>query len=97
MVTFTFTFTYAQARNFKTFLEDEVEEASAPLQQYGKALSGLGLLPDEVRTSDTYVAQKKRYDKAFQALRAFNTQFVKVFAKEYREDRAKTRRQNTEK
>ena len=52
-------------------LEVEWREAGKALKQFPKGPTGL--TPDTVKLSPEYRAAKLRYDKAFAALRAFNS------------------------
>lgn len=58
----------------RTMLEHNMQMASQTL----KALSGggpMGLTPDTVKATAEWQQAKQAYDKAFQALRAFNTTY----------------------
>ncbi|MDT8992775.1 hypothetical protein RQP54_18020 [Curvibacter sp. APW13] len=47
----------------------------------------MGLTPDAVKKLPEYIELKAAYDRAAQALRAFNTVYPKRFAKEIRAER----------
>lgn len=62
-----------------------VDITSKTLQQFPK--NSLGLILDEVKDTQEYKQAKSNFDNAFSDLRNFNTNFVKVFKIELREER----------
>lgn len=56
-------------------LEAEVRAAGAALKSFPKG--AMGLTPDAVKASPEWKAAKNRYDRAFAALRAFNSKRVR--------------------
>lgn len=67
-------------------LAADVARTSAVLQTFPTE-GPMNLTPDAVKFSPMFRAAKAQFDAAFQRLRAFNTVFVKQFAKEIREER----------
>jgi hypothetical protein len=67
----------------KLALDNAVTEASAALQKYPRG--NMGLTPDSVKASVEFQRDKRAYDQAFQAMRQFNTVFLKTHKKAYRE------------
>lgn len=78
---------FEEAKAEHDLIEKEVEAASAILQTFPK--SPLGGVRDDVRVTPEFRAANARFKKAFARLRAFNTIYVKRFAKEFRAERAK--------
>lgn len=82
----------ARAEEFKAakaeaaVVEKEMSEAQAGIDAFPRG--AMGLTPDAVRATPEWRAAKVRVDRAFARLRAFNTIFVKKFAKELRAERA---------
>lgn len=76
---------YVEAKQQRDRLETASKEASRVLQAFPKTENGL--VSDAVRESQEYQTAKAQYDQAFKALRNFNNQFVKVFAREIRRER----------
>jgi len=56
--------------------ERAVKAASAALRRYPR--DPLGLTPDAVKASPAWRADKARYDNAFRALQAANTELVRA-------------------
>ena len=48
----------------------DVDEASAVMNSFARG--AYGLVPECIRTSDQYIEASRKYNEAFQALRAFN-------------------------
>lgn len=83
---------YELAKIAKHQLEDEYNAACNALKLIpGVGTGPLGLTPDEVRATECYQLAKARMDRAFAALRTFNTQFTKRYAKEYAAERNQRR------
>ena len=78
--------TYLEAKTTSETLTAEVYRLAAALRVFPKD-GPMGLHSDTVRATPEYRAAKPAYAAAFERLRAFNGRFVKVFAKEIREDR----------
>jgi hypothetical protein len=78
---------FEEAKAEHDLIEKEVEAASEVLQTFPKSL--LGGVRDDVSVSPEFRAANVRFQKAFARLRAFNTIYVKRFAKELRAERAK--------
>lgn len=77
---------YAEAKQRRDQLEAEHQRASREL----KSLSGGGpfnLTPDSVRSTPKWQESKREADKAFAALQAFNSVFVRRFKQEIAQDR----------
>src|SRR4029077_2975107 len=66
-------------------IQKEVDAAEAVLQTFPK--SPMGGVQDDVRATPEFRAAKARFQKAFARLQAFNTIYVKRFAKELRAER----------
>ena len=77
--------TFEQAKVRQDELETAVKHTGIVLNEFPR--SGIGLVPDSIRTSPEYQAAKKAYNDAFGALRNFNVTFVKQFREELREER----------
>lgn len=77
--------TYLQAKDLSNALTADVKRFSAALDVFPKG--PMGPTPEAVRVTPEYRAAKTAFDAAFKRLRAFNGQFVKVFAKEIRAER----------
>ena len=56
--------------------ERAVKEASAALRRYPRGPAGL--IPDAVKASPAWRADKARYDSAFRALQAANAELVRA-------------------
>jgi hypothetical protein len=81
--------TYDDAMKHKQLLENHVEESGKALRAYPRG--PMGLVPDATKASDTYQRDKRAYDHAFRALRAFNTWFLATYEREYRAERSARR------
>ena len=73
---------FQSALAHKLRLEQAYSDASKAMQDFPKG--EMGLTPDTVRASVEFRAAKSRLDSAFSALKAFNSQFLKRFKREYR-------------
>lgn len=82
--------TYLEAKLAQVVLDDRVTKMSAVLDTFPKG--AMGLTPDDVKFSPAYRLAKQQFDASFAALRKFNGEFTKAFAKEIREDRLARRR-----
>lgn len=80
---------YELDRAYKATLEASVKEHSTALQKFPKG--AMGLTPDSVKKSPQWLRAKKEYDKAFIALRCFNSIFVKKYKKEMAMERKELR------
>lgn len=78
-----------EALKHKEALEAAYKHASDTLQAFPRL--GNGLTPDSVRALPEWQEAKQKYNHAFENLRNFNAQFMKQYAKEYR-DHIKTQR-----
>lgn len=76
---------YNEAKELKAKLQKAVDNAAEAFDQFPK--SGCGLVSEEIRTTAAYTNASKTYDCAFNALRNFNSKFVKVFKKELAAER----------
>lgn len=84
------TMNYTEAKAKGEELERRSKQAGERLRAIPGVGSGpMGLTPDSVKASPEYQKAKAEADKAFAELRAFNTFFVKQFARECREERRK--------
>lgn len=80
--------TYTQAK----LARDALEQANIAADKALKAIPGInsgpmGLTPDSVKSSDVYKAAKRDFDTTWQALRDFNSAFVRKYKKEIAADR----------
>lgn len=82
--------TYLEAKIVQITLDDRVNRIGAILDTLPKGK--MGLTPDDVKASPAYRLAKQQFDASFAALRKFNAEFVKTFAKEIREERMIRRR-----
>lgn len=82
--------TYLEAKIVQITLDDRVSRLGAVLDTFPKGQ--MGLTPDDVKSSPSYRLAKQQFDASFAALRKFNGEFTKVFAKEIREERLARRR-----
>lgn len=78
--------TYAIAKATRNALETECDAFSAILSASRKG--PMNLTPDTIKATPEWKAAFTGYVKAFKALRAFNTRFVKVYAKEIQAERS---------
>lgn len=76
---------YILAKAKQDELYNAMQAASEALQKYPKG--ALGLTPDHVKFSDAYQSDALEYNRAFEALRAYNTWFVKTYKKEIQQAR----------
>jgi hypothetical protein len=76
---------YQKARQHQAELDKACELLGERLALYPR--NEMGLTPDAVKASLEWKADKAAFNKAFQALRNFNSVFVKTFAKEMRAER----------
>lgn len=77
---------FEQAKAERDEIERESDEADAVLKTFPRG--PMGLTPDSVRATPEWKAAKARSERAFARLRAFNTVFVRRFAKEIRAEQA---------
>ena len=77
--------TYEQAKRFRDALERQMDAYSAVLNAAPKGQMGLTL--DSAKTPEWHAA-RQGFAQAFQALRRFNTTFVRQFRAEIRAERA---------
>lgn len=82
---------FEQAKVEEARVEKEMDEAQAAISAFPRGPTGL--TPDAVKATPAWQAAKRRVDKAFAQLRAFNAVFVKRFAKELRAERNKRARE----
>lgn len=82
---------FEQASIMADKLHEDVKNKSKALDKYPR--NSIGLVSDEIRVSPQYVAEKKESEQAFSKLRSFNGFFVKQFAKELAQARARRRGQ----
>lgn len=76
---------YEIARQMKSVMEARYDEASARLQGIdGVGAGPMGLTPDHVKASPEYRAAKQDFQACGDALRRFNTWFMREHGKEYR-------------
>lgn len=81
---------YTVAKAVHDSLDSDVTRLGAILRAFPGAGSGpMGLTPDSVRLNPDYRNAKRAFDLAFARLRAFNSSYVKTYAKELRDDRRK--------
>lgn len=81
---------YLIAKNVKKQLEEKVRQSEIALKRfdsYGK--SDMGLTPNFVREMQEFKTAKNNFENAFNDLRNFNSNFVKIFKKEIRAERNK--------
>jgi hypothetical protein len=78
---------FEDARAEHDLIQREVDAASEVLQTFPR--SPMGGVRDDVRATLEFQAANARFQKAFARLRAFNTIYVKRFAKELRTERAR--------
>jgi hypothetical protein len=67
---------YEQALELRNTLENDLKEANQKLKQFPKTEGGL--TPDAIKFSKEYQEAKALRDVAFQALRNFNVDLVKL-------------------
>jgi hypothetical protein len=79
--------TFAEAKEQKAALEKAVHETGAVLKAYPR--NAMGLVPESVRITPEYQAQRKAYQAAFSELQSFNQVYVVRFAKEIKDERRK--------
>jgi hypothetical protein len=83
---------FRKAQRIADDLNDEVDRASARLNQISGASKGpMGLIPAHIKAKPAWKSAKRDYDRAFAKLRAFNSKYVKVFKKELAEERRQKR------
>jgi len=80
---------YKEAKRIKNKISARVDQASDVLNRKYPEKGRMGMTPEYIRKSPSYVADKLEFDLAFKKLREFNKFFVKTFKKEIRADRAK--------
>jgi hypothetical protein len=83
---------YKIAKETKKRMEEKVSQAEKALKEfnsYGK--SDMGLTPDFVKNKEEYKIAKQNFENVFNDLRNFNSNFVKVFKKEIRDERSLTK------
>lgn len=73
------------AKAAKKKYEAAVEMADKALKNFPR--NSIGLTPDEVKSTPEFQCAKKDYSNAFNDLRNFNTNFVKEFKNEIRNER----------
>lgn len=79
---------YAVARQIRDRIEADAEAAGARLRAIPGVGSGqLGLTPDAVKASAEYRAARADWDRAFAALRAFNSEYYRRFRREIKAER----------
>lgn len=84
---------YEKALSIKAKLEAKLDEASARMRSIEGVGSGpLGLTPDHVKASEAFIWARAEYNDALAELRGFNTEFMRVYGKRYREDRVAQRK-----
>jgi hypothetical protein len=76
---------YEKAKEIRKQLDEEVSRLGKVLNAFPKG--AMGLTPDEVKKSPEWKAAKTAFDSKFKQLQNFNSNFVKVFAKEARAER----------
>ena len=76
---------FTQAKELKEQLDQRVEQASQALKVFERG--EMGLTPDHVKATPEFKKAKSEFDKAFRALRSFNSSYIKTFKKELREER----------
>lgn len=75
------------AKQAKLKYEAEVNRTSDILNKFTKG--EMGLVPDHIKASSEFQAAKKDYENAFNDLRNFNSNYVKQFKVELKEERNK--------
>jgi hypothetical protein len=70
----------------KAQVEKSVDDAAAKLNKIGGDTNG-GLTPDSIKFSPEYKRAKESFNKAFAALRLFNSKSPKKFVQRKREER----------
>jgi len=78
--------TFTEAKKISDELHASAQNAGDAVNRFPRG--NMGLVSDEVRSTDAYKAASQRYARAFQVLRKFNTYYVKAFKKERREERS---------
>lgn len=78
---------FEDAKAEHALIAKEVDAASVALQTFPR--SPMGGVRDDIREAPEFRAANERFQKAFARLRAFNTIYVKRFAKELRTESAK--------
>lgn len=84
--------TYEQAKARAEELNEACNVAGKALGKFPKG--PMGLTPDAVKHSTEFKTAKAIFDLAFARLRAFNSIYVKQFARERREERKRFLRAN---
>lgn len=87
------------AKAARDVLERELELAKNEMNRIAIELNGghpidrsnMGLTPEHIRMNPVYRQAKQRYNTKFQALRNFNSSFVRDFKNELREERSRGR------
>lgn len=80
---------YDIAKAAKVAIERKVDEASKALKAFPRMANGL--TPDNVKASAEYRKAKTDYDRTFAEQRSFNTQFMRLFGKQYEVERKNSR------
>jgi hypothetical protein len=78
---------YSQAKAVKDKLWEQMEAHSKAL----RAISGgglMGMTPENVRATPEWQLANSNYAKSSAMVRAYNTEFLKKYSKEYKADRA---------
>ncbi len=78
---------FEDAKAERDSIQEEVNAADAAINAFPKG--AMGITPDAIRATPEFRAANVRFQKAFARLQAFNTIYVKKFAKEIRAERAK--------
>ena len=66
----------------KVHFENNLEIKSQTLRTYPSG--NMGLTPDSVKATSKWQADKLAFNQAMQAMRGFNSAFLKIHKKEYR-------------
>jgi zona occludens toxin (predicted ATPase) len=73
---------FRKAMEQKVHFENNLEIKSQTLRTYPSG--NMGLTPDSVKATSKWQADKLAFNQAMQAMRGFNSAFLKIHKKEYR-------------
>ncbi|WP_415913299.1 hypothetical protein [Neptuniibacter sp. QD37_11] len=76
---------YATYKKTVELLEENLQRASEALKAFPRG--NMGLVPDDVKSTDEFKAAKLDYDKAHNALRNYNQDVPKTFKRQRSQER----------